>query len=119
MKTPEITLDTLKELRALLDMATPGEWWNESEVIHCSIKENHYPHICSMSGHNDSECEDAELICALKNNATELLRLAEIGKRSERLIKDAVPLTREELDKINDNFKGYLEKILNKLEEKQ
>jgi len=79
-----LTEDTIKKLEELLGSATLGGWWNESEVIHCDIHKNDYPHVCSISGNNNREYSDADLICGLQNNAKELLRLARIGIEIEQ-----------------------------------
>jgi len=71
----------LDELKALESKATSGPWkGTKSFSIMGQIDGqagNPYGHICDAVFPFDSD-----LICALRNNAKELIRLAEIGKRA-------------------------------------
>lgn len=80
----------LKELNKLLDKATPGEWrefrTSTGEIEYVAISsdwsKSGYKFCISQAVWNCRN-EDIKLICDLHNNAKELLRLAEIGKRVE------------------------------------
>ncbi len=78
MSNPEITLDTLKTLKTLLDKATPGEWgdiW--------SVADNEIQLMLKDGNHKPMTGDDMLFLFEFRNNAEELLRLAEIGKRAE------------------------------------
>ena len=38
----------LQEIRARVEKATPGPWWNESNVVHCNFDVVGHPHICHV-----------------------------------------------------------------------
>lgn len=87
----------LEEIRDRYKRTTPGEWWNESGVVHCSIQLNSYPHICSIR--SDLEEEDAEFIGNSHQDIPDLL--------------DYVEKLEKELDEANKLSKGY--KTLNEV----
>ena len=81
----------LKELKELLDKATPGAW--EADYVRDGVKRiwaRLRPGMSSDSVSGDIDSEDAEAICALHNNAKELLRLASHWQAVEQLIKEGV-----------------------------
>jgi len=70
----------LKELNKLLDKATPGEWY------FFEMKMEDAWNIANNETYEVAESldeGDAKFLTAIKNNAKELIRLAEIGQRHE------------------------------------
>ena len=69
------------ELKTILDKATPLKRKLMALEGHGGII---YVHLKGHHRTIELTAEDNDLFCALRNNAPELLRLAEIGKEAER-----------------------------------
>lgn len=70
-----MTLQTIQELRELEEKATEGEWGYERRLDYFSI----YPlsGLISVKDNNEGNDADYQLIVSLRNNAKELLDVAE------------------------------------------
>jgi len=77
------TLEDMEELRDLLDKATPGEWEHDHEYICIGDQIIFEPRLYSIQANTDMG-----LICALRNNAEELLRLAGVGMITEERLNE-------------------------------
>ena len=88
----------LKELKTLLDKATPGEWSlfhgydSSMSVVSAQrlIRDDWTIQSTERWSAKRSEGKDnLKLICALHNNAKELMRLAKFGMTVEGLLKES------------------------------
>jgi len=88
MTTPVLTEDTLKALEAFLEKGTPGKW--ESDPVRIGVTDRmkegirriwtrQKPYMSSDIIILEVETQDGDLICALQNNAAELLRGYRLG----------------------------------------
>ena len=88
MSPPVLTEETLNSLEELLEKATPGEW--EADPVRIGVTDKiregirriwtrQKPYMSSDIIIRDVETQDGDLICALQNNAAELLRGYRLG----------------------------------------
>ena len=65
---PDLALREREEGARLVGAMTPGEWWNESRIIHAPLGNQSAWHPVMTSTD-----EDADAICWLRNHAAQLL----------------------------------------------
>ncbi len=73
-----MTIEQIQNLKDLLDKATPGDWEIRETLEGGFVIINKYHGRTAIA-----EMSALKLICALRNNAEDILRLAELGKKYE------------------------------------
>jgi len=97
-----MTPETPSELKSLLEKATPGEWhhyYNENDEAH-SISDKRTYEVADAV-----DKEDAELICALRNNAPDLIKAVEQRDRYRTALEWIGHRAKEYTDSYNDDVK--------------
>lgn len=80
-----LTEETLKELEELLGKATPGKWIEVYEYGKDTIKDSNVRLYVGGEYHSyQFDKKDSDLVCALRNNAKELLRGYRLGIGKDR-----------------------------------
>lgn len=81
-----MTPETLSEIKSLLEKATPGEW----AYITGDVREEEDGVSVEIIGERSADMtnEDKELICALKNNAPELIEAVEQRDRYRAALEE-------------------------------
>ena len=80
MTTTPPLADVIKELRELLDKATPSPWYIDYFFNIQSPKR--------IVAYDEGVLDDAEFICAMRNALPQLLTAAEKAERYERALRD-------------------------------